>query len=1379
MALSDELISQFAKMVVKQEEKPDTGNVVTGTAKLYQGDIYVQLDGSDQLTPIASSTAGMKDGDRVTVLIKDHSATVTGNATSPSAGKDDIDSVQGQIDDVSDQISEFEIVIADKVDVDQLNAVSGRIDDLVSENVTITGKLDAAEAEIDSLQATNVEITGKLDAAEAEIDDLTANMLTAEVADLKYATIESLDATNADIYNLEAVYGEFEQLTTTKLNAIEGSIADLDTEKLDAESADIRYAQIDFANIGIAAVEELFSKSGIIGDLVVSEGHITGELVGVTIKGDLIEGNTIKADKLVVLGSDGLYYKLNVNGESVAAEQTEYNSLNGSVITANTITAEKINVNDLVAFNATIGGFHISDDAIYSGAKASPDNTTRGTYLGSDGQLSIGDQNQYLKFYKDTDGSWKLEISANAIKMGTTSITDYIDENIGNAGKITDGLCGSTISVGENGGKPPYKTVVYGNTRQNLWVNTSGTHNGVAVSANTNGSITLSGTSTNGVWVGYRARYTLRPGSTYTLTVDKAPQADVYFRVESRDAENASTQVGAVYSGRLTHTFTVPDDSAYCNFLVNVQATGATVSGTYRIMLNEGATAEPWCPPGLNGVDELAIVVSNGNLWRNPTGNVDGITFFENADGSLDITGTPTSSFGTPKSKERLLKPSTTYTVTSNIVVGGGTTSTANGCLSVYFYDSSGTVIDGWVDFAMSTATLTKTFETPPDTYTVRCQLYTGSNLRAFDIHGLRVMLNEGSEAEPWVRPDTATATPIDLSGHILNSLPDGTRDELSVDATGAATLVKRVGTMTFDGDEGFSGSNSDHGYYNYLVTGQAGDYGQQLSTMNDKLFTANPYSVDGCCLTAFERGSAEEIRFRVPNATSVETAESWLQLNNMRVLYRLYTPQEISLGRIEMPSLPADQATVFFSAPVSVEGCVDWWTVEGAKVADAMFAADKAEQGSVESQTVTYQAGSSATAPPTGSWLATPPSVGQGQYLWTRTVTTYVSGKTVTAYSVARQGQNGSPGDDGRGISSTTITYQAHSSQTSAPTGTWSSSVPALSASKPYLWTRTVIKYTDNTTSTVYTVGSTLEGVEIGGRNILLESDTPNRHHSPTEYPAASYVPVQGILAAGDVYTWTVNGTFTDAEVIDCYFGGGSYGTGWVTIPGNGTHTITKTFTVTANQASHDNVFNVYVRGDAGQSSASGANSVIHWVKLEKGNKATDWSPAPEDFDQKLDDQKVELQSSIDTAIETSEDGIISTVTETFTTKDDFENEVGLLQTQLTQTQEDFTFQFNTVNSSLTDLDAFKGTAGSQLDTISKYIRFLNGDILLGGTDSDVQLKIENDRIGFLDNNNEVMYITNEELYIMRAIIATQLTIGNFSWVPRSNGNVSFRYIG
>ena len=100
--------------------------------------------------------------------------------------------------------------------------------------------------------------------------------------------------------------------------------------------------------------------------------------MGVTIKGELIEGGTVVADKLVVQGEDGLYYKLNTDGVSITAEQTEYNSLNGSVITAKSVTAEKISVSDLVAFGADIGGFHITTDAIYSGVKESVDNTTRG-----------------------------------------------------------------------------------------------------------------------------------------------------------------------------------------------------------------------------------------------------------------------------------------------------------------------------------------------------------------------------------------------------------------------------------------------------------------------------------------------------------------------------------------------------------------------------------------------------------------------------------------------------------------------------------------------------------------------------------------------------------------------------------------------------------------------------------------------------------------------------------------------------------------------------------------------------------------------------------------------------------------------------------------
>ena len=418
MPLSTEIISQFAKIVTPKETRPEF-TTVTGRATEYAGKMYVKIDGSDQLTPIASSTVGLKNNDWVTVQIKNHSATVTGNATDPSAGQSYADDIKNQVDDAVDQITEFEIIIADKADIEDLNAANGRIDNLITENVTIKERLTATEADIGTLEAGKADIED-LTAINASIENLETTKLDASIADITYATIENLEATNADIHNLEADYGSFKQLTTDNFTAVNGSISNLEANKLDAEQADLKYANIDFANIGSAAIENFFSKSGMIEDLVVGSGTITGHLVGVTISGDLIEGNTIKADKLVVLGDDGLYYKLNVTGESVAAEQTEYNSLNGSIITANTITAEKINVNDLVAFNATIGGFKITDSSLYSGVKESVDNTTRGTYMDDQGQFAVGDESNYIKFFKDTDDTWKLAISANAIKFGTS-----------------------------------------------------------------------------------------------------------------------------------------------------------------------------------------------------------------------------------------------------------------------------------------------------------------------------------------------------------------------------------------------------------------------------------------------------------------------------------------------------------------------------------------------------------------------------------------------------------------------------------------------------------------------------------------------------------------------------------------------------------------------------------------------------------------------------------------------------------------------------------------------------------------------------------------------------------------------------------------------
>ena len=422
MGLSSELASQFAKIVNQTNTNDSKETTVYGTAVKFNGKMYVKIDGSDRMTPI-TSTVDVREGERVTVLIKNHQAVTTGNTSSPAARTDDVKDNTQKIEDASKQITELGTLIADKASIKELEADEARIKDLEAANVTITGELKAQRASISSLTADNVNINKSLTAANASIENLKTNKLDVEVADLKFATIDSLKATNVSVRQLTSDFGDFKKLSTESFNANNAAIKSLQTDKLNTKDAEVTYANIDFANIGDAAIEKFYAKSGIIKDLVIGNETVTGELVGITITGDLIKANTIVADKFVLKGQNGLFYRINTDGITVETEQTDENSLNGKVILAKSITADKVKVTDLVAFGATIAGFNINDNSIYSGVKESVNNNTRGIYLDKDGQIAFGDSNNYVKYYKDTDNTYKLKISAGSIIMSATGKT--------------------------------------------------------------------------------------------------------------------------------------------------------------------------------------------------------------------------------------------------------------------------------------------------------------------------------------------------------------------------------------------------------------------------------------------------------------------------------------------------------------------------------------------------------------------------------------------------------------------------------------------------------------------------------------------------------------------------------------------------------------------------------------------------------------------------------------------------------------------------------------------------------------------------------------------------------------------------------------------
>ena len=410
MPLSSELISQFVK-VTKDEKRDKKETTVYGTVVNYNNSKYVRLDGSELLTP-ATMTVDAEAGERVTVRLKNHTATVTGNITSPSAR---VETVKVIVDNVTG----IEEIIAGTVTSETLNIERARITALEADNVTIHDEINANKADIEILKAGLVDVD-YLDADYAQFKTMTAEKFSIINAD-----IENLQTGKLNVTEASATYATISNLEST--NTL---ITELQTTKLSATDIEGLYANIDFSNISSSTMVSFYTNSGLIQNAVINDATISGRLMGVSISGDLIEEGTIIAQKLVVQGEDGLFYSLNTDGMTVEANQTFYNSLNGNIILANSITASKITVEDLVSFGATIGGFKITDNSLYSGVKENIANTTRGIYLDNIGQASFGDSNNYIKFYENSNGDYVLDISADSISFNNSGTMQSISSVI-------------------------------------------------------------------------------------------------------------------------------------------------------------------------------------------------------------------------------------------------------------------------------------------------------------------------------------------------------------------------------------------------------------------------------------------------------------------------------------------------------------------------------------------------------------------------------------------------------------------------------------------------------------------------------------------------------------------------------------------------------------------------------------------------------------------------------------------------------------------------------------------------------------------------------------------------------------------------------------
>lgn len=472
-----------------------------------------------------------------------------------------------------------------------------------------------------------------------------------------------------------------------------------------------------------------------------------------------------------------------------------------------------------------------------------------------------------------------------------------------------------------------------------------------------------------------------------------------------------------------------------------------------------------------------------------------------------------------------------------------------------------------------------------------------------------------------------------------------------------------------------------------------------------------------------------------------------------------------------------------------------------------------------ISSQEQFYQS-TSPTSLTGGSWSNTQPAWASGKYIWRRTLVTY--GNNKTGYTPSETGVciTGNTGATGKGIKSTDVTYQASSSGTTVPTGAWVTSVPATNAVNPYLWTRTVITYTDNTKSTSYAVGSTLEGVSVGGRNLILNgkgnkksgffknfTTVTDEYGEFTLTSQKEYVGIDirgGFLlgcrdyTVGEQVTWSYDimytawnfpsGTYRNEFWIGQRYTNalsGETATGTWTgvtfhdlpvVGQNGCELnkwfhVKKTLTIPKQASSNVGTTASIQFYNSNANVAASFTARLKNVKLERGNVATDWTPAPEDLAtaDNVNDKLTELRQEVNGNIEQTGEAIKSSVYEKVYLKDDVDTLLSSVNTEVEQTKTSWQVTFNQLVKQLND---YSDGSDAAFDEIRKYIRFEDGNILLGNSSSPLILRIRNDRIQFLQNGYEVAYISDQRMYNTTCEIINQLRIADSAWTVETNSN-------
>ena len=150
-------------------------------------------------------------------------------------------------------------------------------------------------------------------------------------------------------------------------------------------------------------------------------------------------------------------------------------------------------------------------------------------------------------------------------------------------------------------------------------------------------------------------------------------------------------------------------------------------------------------------------------------------------------------------------------------------------------------------------------------------------------------------------------------------------------------------------------------------------------------------------------------------------------------------------------------------------------------------------------------------------------------------------------------------------------------------------------------------------------------------------------------------------------------------------------------------------------------------------------------------------------------------IEQNIEASLVKTDEDITAKVAEKYYLKEDTDALISVVATEVEQTKNSFDITFTQFSQ---DIEAVAAGADAEFEEIKRYIRFVDGKILLGEVGNELELEISNNRISFLQDGAEVAYFSNRKLYVTDTQILHSLQLGSFAFMPRANGNLSFKRI-